>query len=302
MVSPPHPEDSATAMGSDRPWLAIALGSLLLLMYAPLLYHWADGWLYKTISLEHEYFSHGLLGLPFAAYIAWQKRSQWQALPTCAPGGGGILLLIGLGGYWSPLNTLVSLSLPLMLTGLCLWLKGRNGLRLMRFPLLLVLLATPTDIPYLIAPHILPLQRLIASVAGFLLSQLGMNVQVSHIYLYVNQQTVEVAPHCAGLKMLFTSIYAGLILIYWSTRCWQPIILPFLCGILGLSVSANILRNAILAALYGHGHIATFKWLHDSWGGDLYSALMLVSLIPILRLVEQWFGAKSTGAIASEPK
>lgn len=46
----------------------------MVLLYAPLLIHWYDGWLNKNIGIEHEYFSHGLIGLPFAAYIVWTKR------------------------------------------------------------------------------------------------------------------------------------------------------------------------------------------------------------------------------------
>ena len=66
------------------PEAAIAL--LLALLYAPLLLHWVDGWLHKSISTEHEYFSHGLIGLPFAAYLVWQNRQSWQALPHRATG------------------------------------------------------------------------------------------------------------------------------------------------------------------------------------------------------------------------
>ncbi|MGK7888519.1 MAG: cyanoexosortase B [Leptolyngbyaceae cyanobacterium] len=275
---------------SDRQWPAIALTGLLLILYGPLLYHWADGWLSKSISLEHEYFSHGLLGIPFAAYIAWEKRSQWCHLPDRANIGGGVLIIVGIIAYFSGMVDAINLSFPIILTGLCLWLKGKSGLRLLWFPLLLVLLATPNEIPYLIAPYILPLQRFIAGVAGFLLFQARVNVEVSDIYLYVNGQTVEVAPHCAGLKMLFTSFYVGLMLVYWSGAIrYRRVTLPFLTGALMISVVANIFRNTLLTYFHGTGQDAAFFWLHDSWGGDLYSALMLGSLIPFLQLLEHWF-------------
>jgi len=47
-----------------------AIAALLAILYGPLLVHWVDGWLNKSISIQHEYFSHGLLGLPVAAYLA----------------------------------------------------------------------------------------------------------------------------------------------------------------------------------------------------------------------------------------
>lgn len=266
-----------------------------MLLYVPLLGHWVDGWLQKSISLEHEYFSHGLLGLPLAAYIAWEKRPHWMATPQPSADNiarliGGALIVSSIVAYLSNIVDAINLSLPLILVGLCLWLKGKRGLRIMAFPLILVFLATPTELPYLIAPYALPLQRFIAGVAGFILFQLGIDVQVSQIYLFVNNRTVEVAPHCAGLKMLFTSIYIGLALLYWSSSIkYRQTIVPFLSGTVVISVSANIIRNTLLSYFHGMGHNAAFVWLHDSWGGDLYSALMLGSLIPFLQLIDRWF-------------
>ncbi|TVQ13407.1 MAG: cyanoexosortase B [Leptolyngbya sp. DLM2.Bin27] len=267
--------------------LTWAIAALLAILYGPLLGHWVDGWLNKTISIQHEYFSHGLLGLPFAAYIAWGKRPAWGDLPPrCHPLG---LALVGLAGlmYLTRLPDWMNLSLPVMLGGLCLSLKGRAGLRLQAVALMLVALATPNQLPYLIEPYILPLQQLIASVAGFLLVQLGIPVTVESIYLYVNGQTVEVAPHCAGLKLLFTSLYVALMLAYWtgaySSRLRMGL---FFGGTVAMSVAGNILRNTLLSYFHGVGRSGAFDWLHEGWGGDLYSALMLLTLVLLLRFIQ----------------
>jgi cyanoexosortase B len=180
----------------------------------------------------------------------------------------------------------MNLSFPLVLAGIGMSLKGLPGAKLMRFPLLLVVLATPSQLPYLIEPYILPLQRFIASVAGFLLMQAGIDVTVEQIYLRVNDQMVEVAPHCAGLKMLFTSLYVALMLIYWND-VWRSRLRTgvFLISTVAISVIGNIIRNAALSYFHGTGNEAAFVWLHESWGGDLYSAGMLVSLIFGLQLI-----------------
>jgi len=270
----------------------VVLG-LLGLLYLPLLLHWADGWINKSISIEHEYFSHGLIGLPFAVFLAWEKRDRWQQLSipksAIAVGCGLALLGISVACYLSSLPALVNLSLPICLSGLCLWLKGQAGLRLQAFPLLLVWLATPTEIPYLIAPYTLPLQSFIAGTAAFILLQFGLEVRVEQIYLFVNDRIVEVAPYCAGLKMLFTSLYVGLMLLYWtgdwrsrSTTVW------FLGGIVVTSTIANILRNTLLTFFHGTGREQAFEWLHAGWGGDLYSAAMLGLLVLLLKGIERW--------------
>jgi cyanoexosortase B len=267
-----------------------AIVGLWFILYAPLLIHWCDGWLNKTISIEHEYFSHGLIGFPFAAYLCWENRPRWQKLPDVTHWGGLALIVLGIVLYGSNLTDLINLSLPLTLTGIFLWLKGIPGLRLQAFSLALVYLATPNQIPYLIAPYTLPLQKFIAGVAGLVLLQFNIDVRVEQIYLYVNDRIVEVAPYCAGLKMLFTSLYVGLMLVYWSgTWVSRKKTIFFFSSIVVLNVVANIIRNTILTFFHGTGRDRAFAWLHDSWGGDLYSVCLLGLLIVVLLGIERWW-------------
>jgi cyanoexosortase B len=269
--------------------LNVAIFGVLVLLYAPVLLHWFDGWLNKNISTEHEYFSHGIIGLPFATYLIWIKRKKWQRLPDIAHPLGAILLLVGGVFYLSGVTEWVNLSFPAILTGLCLWFKGIPGFKLQGFSLLLIFLATPTALPYLIAPYTLPLQSFIAGTAGFILNQFGMQVTVDEINIYVGGRIVEVAPYCAGLKMLFTTLYVSLMLLYWKgvlssrrTTLW------FCCLAVLMSISANIVRNTLLSFFHGTGREAAFKWLHEGWGGDLYSACMLLLLVPLLSWIDRY--------------
>ena len=275
--------------------LEAAIIILPIILYAPLLIYWYDGWLNKTISIEHEYFSHGIIGLPFAAYISWTKRHQWRKLPNTAHPLGAILL--GLGGvfYLSRSPEFVNLSLSIVLAGLCLWLKGVPGFKLQGFPLLLVFLATPNPVPYLIAPYTLLLQKFIAGTVGFILLQLGLDVNVQGIYVFVSGRIVEVAPYCAGLKMLFTSLYVDLMLLYW-TEAWtsRTKTIVLVLGTVVISVSTNIIRNTLLTFFHGTGQDRLFDWLHDGWGGDLLSALMLGSVVFLLYGIERCYSLRRT--------
>ncbi|MEH2161848.1 MAG: cyanoexosortase B [Nostoc sp.] len=270
--------------------LNLAIIGVLLLLYAPILLHWLDGWLHKNISTEHEYFSHGIIGLPFAAYLVWMNRKKWKRLPDKIHPLSAVLLLVGAVFYLSGVTEWVNLSLPVILAGLCLWFKGIAGLRSQGFPLLLVFLATPTAMPYLIAPYTLPLQSFIAGTAGFILNQFGMDVTVYEINLYVGGRIVEVAPYCAGLKMLFTTLYVGLMLLYWTdSLSSRRTTISFLSLAAIVSTAANIIRNTLLTFFHGTGNEEAFKWLHQGWGGDLYSACMLVSLVPLLNWINDYF-------------
>ncbi len=278
------------------------------ILYVPLLWHWGDGWLNKSISIQHEYFSHGLLGIPFAMYLVWEARSHWETLPDKLHWSAVPLLALAAALYSSRLPDLMNLSLPLLLLGLLLAIKGLAGFRLYWFPWLLVLLSTPTQLPYLIEPYVLPLQAFIAAVAGFILLQFDINVEVDSIYLSVNNQLVEVAPHCAGLKMLFTSLFMGLILTYWTGLYHSRLRTGlFFIGIIGVSIIGNIIRNTTLAFFHGAHMSAAFDWLHESWGGDLYSAAMLGMLIVLIQLLERYAPATLkvaavTGSVTSADK
>ncbi|MBE9213263.1 cyanoexosortase B [Plectonema cf. radiosum LEGE 06105] len=271
-----------------------AILAILILLYAPLIYYWFDGWLNKNISIEHEYFSHGMIGFPFAAYLVWMNRKKWQRLANRSHILGGILLVIGGVFYLSGVGEWVNLSFPVILAGLCLWLKGIAGFKLQGFPLVLILLATPNSVPYLIAPFTLPLQSFIAGTAGFILNQLGLPIVVDGINIYANGRIVEVAPYCAGLKMLFTTMYVGLILLYWTeTLSSRRKSIWFLSTAAIISVTANIIRNTLLTFFHATGQDGAFHWLHDSWGGDLYSALMLLTLIPVINWIDSYFSENS---------
>lgn len=278
------------------PWIPVAIASVFTLMYLPIVISWVHGWLFKSISIEHEYFSHGMIGLPFAGYLAWQMRSKvtagiasWRDQLI-----GTVICTIAGVFYLSNLVELVNLSFPLMIMGIILVLFGASALRRLTFPLVLVWLATPNEVPYLITPYTLPLQIFIANVAGFILRLFGFPVVVDQFYLYLNDKQVEVAPYCAGLKMLFTSLYVSLLLLHWTGLIRSRQFVGFFlgCTVL-LSVVGNIIRNTLLTYFHGTGQDALFTWLHDSWGGDLYSA-------GILGILVWWIGKFENAASPSQ--
>ncbi|VEP18426.1 Eight transmembrane protein EpsH [Hyella patelloides LEGE 07179] len=260
---------------------------LLAILYAPLLIHWYDGWLNKSINIEHEYFSHGIIGLPFAAYISWSKRKKWQRIPDRFNPWGGFFLILGIIFYTTGVAELVSFSFPMVLAGICLCFKGISGLKLQTFPLFLVFFAAPNSVPYLITSWTLPLQKFIAVMAGFILTQFGMDVAVEEIYLSVGGRLVEVAPYCAGLKMLFTTLYVGSMLLYWTDnhRNTKKVTILLSSAVI-ISVIANIIRNTVLTFFHGTGRDQLFVWLHDSWGGDLYSAMMLGIIVLLINFLD----------------
>jgi cyanoexosortase B len=262
---------------------------LLALIYLPLMGHWYDGWLHKNIGIEHEYFSHGILGLPYASYLVWQRRQKWARLPDKSNFFGLIVIGIACLFYLTKVSDLINLSLPIILLGICLFYKGLEGLKLHTIPLILIFFATPNSLPYLIEPYAMPLQKLIAWMAGSLLQLMGFVLIIKDNQLYIDSKIVEVAPHCAGLKMLFTSLYISLIFLQLTgvIRHWKTSLLLVLFTVF-LSVSANLIRNTLLTMFYGTDQSHNFESLHEGIGGDIYSGLTLIILFFIIKYTAKY--------------
>ena len=108
--------------------------------------------------------------------------------------------------------------------------------------------------------------------------------------LYVGGRIVEVAPYCAGLKTMFTTLYVGLMLLYWTDALSsRRKTIWFLSIAVVISISSNIIRNTLLTFFHGTGNEGAFHWLHESWGGDIYSAMTLLLLVPVLNWIEHYF-------------
>ena len=98
--------------------------------------------------------------------------------------------------------------------------------------------------------------------------------------------------------MLFTSLYVGLMLLYWTGnwkhRSFRTL---FFTATIVVSVIANIIRNTFLAFFHGTGQEQAFHWLHDGWGGDVYSAGMLGLLVVLSNQLEQFFVSDDSSSV-----
>jgi cyanoexosortase B len=79
-------------------------------------------------------------------------------------------------------------------------------------------------------------------------------------------------------------------------------VLWFYVGLLVISVASNVIRNALLTFFHGTGNQAAFHWLHNSWGGDLYSAGILGLLLLLLKGLDRWIAPDASEQLDPEPE
>ena len=152
-------------------------------------------------------FSHGYLVPIFAAYLVWTKRKTlfntkltptWSGVAVVALG----LVVLLLGVYGAELF-LSRISLVILLSGLVLSFGGRELLKELRFPLLVLILAIP--IPGIVFNEItIPLQLLATKLASALLPLFGVPVLREGNIIELSVMKLEVAEACSGIRSLMS--------------------------------------------------------------------------------------------------
>ena len=207
-VAPPSQErEVAPVRTTWQQWLpAILLIGLVISIYwdviAKLVYDW----------YTQPDFSHGFLVPLFSAYLVWTKRETLRKIPVRQSWAGVPLILAGivtlfLGVYGAELF-LARLSLLMLLGGLIWTLAGRDMLRELRFPLLVLLLGIPW--PKVIYNQItFPLQILASKLASSALPLFGVPVMRDGNIIQLPSMPLEVAEACSGIRSLMSLFTAA---------------------------------------------------------------------------------------------
>lgn len=216
-------------------------------------------------------YSHGFLIVPISLYLAWERRDRLLCAPL-APSALGLIVLVGgiallITGVLGAELFVTRIALLAVLAGSILYIFGWAHLRLLAFPLALLLLMIP--IPSIIFNQIaFPLQLLASRFATDVLSLWGIPVLREGNVIMLAHTTLEVAEACSGIRSLMSLITLGILLGYFTeSRLWVRWVLAITT--IPMAILANGLRVAgtgILAHYWGaeaaEGFFHTFSgWL-----------------------------------------
>lgn len=212
----PSVEESSSQLGQDiaglvdrartRPLAASLIAAtvgLALFAYTPVVLWLWDSW------ISNPYYSHGLLIVPLAGYVAWRRRQAFAQ----APRDGQIhdtdmLWLVAAGGlfiagrYLSS-NHIQAWSLLPLIVGALLLTHGRARAKTMAWPLGILVLVVP--IPFL-EGFFGPLQLIATAGSATLANLAGVHVTWDAVSLTVDGITFAVVPLCAGLSSTISLI------------------------------------------------------------------------------------------------
>jgi exosortase len=238
-ANPKLPLPSPSGNAARFAWLPYAsIAVLLVLLYyrvvVKLVYDW---------STLPDY-SHGFLVPFFAAFLIWDKRKVLQATPVRQSWFGipmivfSICVLI-LGVYGVELFT-SRMSFIFLMTGLIWTFFGWQMVRVLRFPLLVLVLAIP--FPAIIFNQItFPLQLLASRIASDILPMLGVPTLHEGNVIELPVMKLEVAEACSGIRSLMSLFTLAVFYGYFLERTTRRRVLLALASI-PIAVTANVVR------------------------------------------------------------
>lgn len=242
------------------------MAALLAVAFAPALLALLRVW------FSVDYYSHGLL-VPCVAF--WLARPSLQGRRLRAqlrdPGAAAPLLASSLAAYAAGLGlgspSLQGLALVGAVATCALYRWGREGLRLLAFPVGFLIFMVPVPDAWL-TPVILQLQLAASGMAGALLPALGLSVlREGNVLVLPGDVSLFVAEACSGITSIVALTPLAVLLAHLTER--RPgRRLVIVAAVIPLAMLGNLIRvvATVLAAQRFGVERATGGALHDTAG------------------------------------
>ena len=225
---------------------SLELGLGVLLVAAIVWFYWPILSDQFSRLLSDEDYSFGLLLPIVSGYIVYLKWSKIKALPGRPSWTGLWIVALGfclyiLGDLITDLYT-SSLSFIVLLAGIVTLLGGWSLIRLLVFPLLLLILMIPLP-DFVMRQLTLPLQLLYSSLAAGMIRGIGIPVTLKGNVIDMGTRQLQVVAACSGLRYILSLTALGTIFCYFYQRClWKAALL--LLSVVPAAIIANALRVA----------------------------------------------------------
>lgn len=266
--------DKPQRLAQPVKWAEVSLIVFLLaIMYGWVVSDLAHDW-WNEPSL-----SYGLLVPPLALYFAWMERKSTLAI-SATPDSTGFLLivlacLLYLLGKLGAEFFLQRISMVVILAGFVLTFWGRQRLRNLIFPL--ILLAAMVPLPVIVYNALAaPLQLFASDIATNIARLAGITVYRDGNILQLAGTSLGVEEACSGLNSL-SSLAVGAILLG-NLQCARPHTKFLLfASAIPIAIAVNVLRVAGTAIIADY-HAEFAMGFYHSFSGWLVFLLGFAAL------------------------
>jgi exosortase len=241
---------SVEVLGTVTWFAALSLGTLVAILYAPVLSSLARQW------WNDPNYGHGFFVPVFAGYILWSERARWRALQFRPNNFGFAIMLFAIGlrvlGMLGAELFMARLSLLILISGMVMFLAGSEALRSISFPMgyLLFMIPLPAIVYYQVT---LPLQLWASRMAATGLVALGIHTVRQGNLLFLPNCTLNVVEACSGIRSLLSLLAATVAYGYWAEASTSRRVVLAVASI-PIAIAANGIRlvaTGVLSYFFG---------------------------------------------------
>jgi exosortase len=272
---------SAEVLGTVTWFAALSLGALVVIMYARVLSSLARQW------WNDPNYGHGFFVPVLAGYALWRVRDRWRAVPARPSNFGVAVMLFAVGlrilGMLGAEMFMARLSLVILISGIVLFLSGREVLRSVAFPIgyLLFMIPLPAIVYYQLT---LPLQLWASRLGAAGLVALGIHTVRQGNLLFLPNCTLNVVEACSGIRSLLSLLAAAVAYGYLAEQStWKRSVLAI--ASIPIAIATNGLRlvaTGVLSYFFGPGEDSGVA--HVALGLGFF-ALAVVSILLIHKIL-----------------
>lgn len=230
---------------------------------------------------------HGWLLLALVGWELWQRRARIAGLRLSFD----VLMLAALFGVlavwfaaiWFDVENLRLTLLPVLLVAAIGVATGREGLRALAFPVLLLLFAVPFWF------YVQPVLRdVTVAVVGFLVRAVGVTALIEGPKITLPSGTLTIADSCSGVHQFVVAALIGTVFAFWNAddRRTRLKVIGLACGI---AVVTNWIRVFLLVVIgYASQMQHYFVRVDHYWfGWGLFAVAMAIFFVMARRIVER---------------
>jgi exosortase len=274
---------SHVAVPATLPGLVVALAAALVWTYWPVIPGLVRQW-----WNEPEY-SHGFLIPLISAFLIWSKREALRAAPV-EPSYWGLAVmvlavLVYLTGIIGADLFLQRISLIVTIAGGLMYIAGIAIVRIVLFPLALLLLMIP--LPGIVFNAIaFPLQLFAAQVSSEVMEACAVPVFREGNVMHLAAVSLDVEEACSGIRSLLSLTALCVVYVYLMHSSWIPRII-LMVAVIPIAIIANVFRVSVTGLLAHYVSVDTAMSVFHTVGGlsvFLIAAALLLGISHSLRL------------------